>query len=343
MADLQKYFNEFHEIIRLSFDDNAELREKRDIILNKFFNNRADDVPKPESFNQGSYAMSTGVKPIDDDYDIDVGLEFNISKDDYKSLEVKNWVYDVLKDHTKSVEIKNPCVTVTYHKEDEPIYHVDLALYSNDNADGKMYLAKGKEYSNSKNKRWEPADPKGLIKAIQNKFSDKDDRAQFRRIIRYLKRWKDIKFSSDGNAAPLGIGITVAAYKWFNVSKEIEDIFSNKYKFNDLNALINFIEDLISRFNYMYYDEEYVERLQVELPFEPYDELFKNMTNKQMTKFKNKLEELISKLREASDEVDPVVACENLVKVFGDDYPIPEKEETAEKKNCAFTPSNSSA
>lgn len=343
MADLQKYFKEFHDSIRLSFDDNQELREKRDIVLNKFFENRDEDVPKPDTFNQGSYAMSTGVKPIDGDYDIDVGLNFDISKDDYKPVEVKKWVYEVLKDHTQSVKVKSPCVTVTYQKNDEPIYHVDLAIYSSKNSDKKMYLAKGKEYSKSENKKWETADPKGLIKAIKEKFSDKKDRAQFRRVIRYLKRWKDIKFSSDGNAAPLGIGITVAAYKWFYVSKEIEDIFANKYKYEDLNALINFVSLLISKFRLVIHDGEVVKRLQVELPFEPGDELFRNMTNKQMTNFKDELEDLETVLRQASDEVDPVVACEYLVDVFGDDFPVPEKEETAKRKNCAFTPSNSSA
>ena len=65
---------------------------------------------------QGSYAMHTGVESIDKEYDIDVALRFNVNKDDYEPMELKNIIYDILKEHTEyGAKIKNPCVTVTYY------------------------------------------------------------------------------------------------------------------------------------------------------------------------------------------------------------------------------------
>lgn len=92
MANLQSYFNSFHDAIKLDYDDNKELRDKRDELLEILKANMPSDAGSFEIFHQGSYAMYTGVKPLDDgDYDIDVGLLFNISKDDYPNpVTVKN-------------------------------------------------------------------------------------------------------------------------------------------------------------------------------------------------------------------------------------------------------------
>jgi hypothetical protein len=84
-------------------------------------------------------------------------------------------------------------------------------------------------------------------------------------------------------------------------------------------------------------------RLRVYLPVEPYSELFDKMTDNQMTNLKEKLESLLEALDSASGEVDPVKACETLRKVFGDDFPIPEKPDTGEKKSRAISTASASA
>jgi hypothetical protein len=89
MANVQPQFEQFNDIIRLGrFDENQTLREKRDIIRDKL-EKRLPDVfakhgePCPEFFfvDQGSYAMDTGIKPLDGDFDIDQGLYFAIGID----------------------------------------------------------------------------------------------------------------------------------------------------------------------------------------------------------------------------------------------------------------------
>ena len=346
MADVQKYFEDFHEIIKLSdTEENQELREKRDIILNKLKEKKAADVPTYTQFNQGSYAMGTGVKPINGEYDIDVGIRFDISKDDFPDpVTVKKWAYDALNGHTKDVKMKSPCVTVTYQKDGEAEFHVDLAIYAAKNSDGKLYLAKGKLNSNDENKYWEVSDPLGVIDKIKNYSTDIEDRKQFRRIIRYLKRWKDIKFPTGGYAAPCGIGLTVAAYKYLSPNKYY--VFSSdKYKYDDLQALVDFVSSLINHFVTEYDHEEvkYVERLHINLFTEPYNDLFGKMTNKQMGSFKSKLEDLKTALISVKTETDPHEACKTLQSFFGDEFPVPPKDDTGQRKANAILSSSTSA
>lgn len=344
MSGLQKYFTEFHDKIKLN-DENDELREKRDIILNKFYEKKAVDVASYTTFNQGSYAMRTGVKPINGDYDIDVAIKFDIDKDDYNDpIQVKEWVYNALIGHTKYVEVKRPCVTVSYQIDKEPVYHVDLAIYSANNSDGKMYIAKGKINSAEEDRKWEVSDPQKLMELILNKFDDSKDREQFRRIIRYLKRWRDFKFKNGENSKPNGIGLTISAYNFFEVNKNV-DYFANKTTYNDIEALKILVDRIINSFVPEYREEEnkYVYRLHMNLIIEPSNDIFEKMTDNNMEEFKRKLGILNDILKEAGDEVDPHEACEILVKEFGDDFPIPVKADTAEKKPSSLITSSSFA
>lgn len=355
MAMVQRQFEEFHDTIKLGhYDENEVLREKRGRILarleeglKKLFSDMGKKPPSYSTFNQGSYAMNTGVKPLDDDFDIDVGVRFEIAKDEYPDpVEVKTWVFQALKGHTQRVEIRRPCVTVYYQQHGEPIYHVDLAIYSDgsSNPDGKTYLAKGKTNSNEANRYWEEADPQGLMALIASHFQDSDDARQFRRVIRYLKRWRDVKFPSDGNAAPIGIGITVAAYHWFSPQYSVTDPFSNARTYNDLLALQRFVQVMLNHFRLVPSEEGgQVDRLIVRLPVVPYNDLFERMTDKQMADFKVKLEDLLQALNDADEEADPVEACKILRKQFGDDFPVPTRPETGRKVPRAFISSSASA
>lgn len=335
MARLQAYFRQFHETIKLNnLDENRILRKKRDIVLDKlrlrlktFFQDKNEPIPTFDFFNQGSYAMGTGIQPLEGDYDIDVGLKFHISKEDYfDPVQVKQWVYDALYGHTQRVECRKPCVTVFYQRHDEPIYHVDLAIYSEyDYQGGRLYLAKGKLHSQCKERIWEPSEPQKLIERVKNQFGETEDREQFRRVIRYLKRWKDVQFSetASGKAAPIGIGLTVAAYHWFNVSKSV-DVFTGKFAYDDASALKVFVKTLIGRFRNVYSDSgERTQRLCVDLPVAPYCDLFEKMTDNQMTYFHKKLERLLETLQEAEYESE-FEACQQLQKKFGRYFPLPE-------------------
>ncbi|MFY0533049.1 cyclic GMP-AMP synthase DncV-like nucleotidyltransferase [Nannocystis pusilla] len=101
------------------------------------------DGPSFSHFNQGSYELRTGVKPVDGDYDIDVGLRFNTTKQEWTDpVALKQRVVDALSGY--KVELRRPCVTVYYQRRNEPLYHVDLNVYVPAETDGMFHLAVGK-------------------------------------------------------------------------------------------------------------------------------------------------------------------------------------------------------
>lgn len=354
MAEVQTWFTKFHDAIKLGrFAEEADLREKRDVIVKKLrerlpdvFEGQDRSTPSFAEFDQGSYAMGTGVKPLEGDYDIDEGIAFDIRMQDYPDpVEVKQWVRDALEGHTDHpVEIRKSCVRVTYQLKGEPVYHVDLPIYAHDGLNkSNLYLARGLTYSASDKRVWERSDPKGFCDLVDTRFSG-EEAEQFRRCVRYLKRWRDVKFDHNGNAAPVGIGVTLAAYSWFLPVFVLIDITANRRHPNDLAALRQLVERMLNQFMLLYHDGEWAERLSVTMPVAPNDDPFQRMTNTQMTNFKAKLERLHDALRYAEDpDVEPQDACEELQKVFGDDFPTPPKDDTGKRKAPAILTSSASA
>lgn len=324
MANVQTYFNKFHDTIRRSYDDNSILRDKRDLLLRELREGlrryalaSGVKIPRYDPFNQGSYAMDTGIEPLSgEDYDIDVGLTFHISASDYSPVEVKQWVYEALNSGNRTVEYKRPCVRVQYHRKGEEIYHVDFAVYSGYNWDNQTYLAKGFLGSAPENQVWEISEPSGLLEAFQQKFPNEEDRNQFRRVIRFMKRWKDVNFTAGGNARPTGIAITGCAMNWFQV-KTVYNSSNGKWSYDDLTALKNLAQSIIYQFDY------WNTRISVHLPVPPRNDLFEKMSDRQMGNFKSKLEVLVDVLTKVAAVSDTASACDSLQRVFGDDFPTP--------------------
>ena len=326
MANVQTYFNKFHNTIQRSYDEGSILREKRDLLLRdirdelrRHFQDAGSRIPRFDDFNQGSYAMGTGIAPLPgEDYDIDVGLVFHIPKEDHSPVKVKQWVHDALQSGNRTVKYKRPCVRVQYHRAGEESYHVDLAIYSEGNANwgNQTYLAKGFLDSAPKDQVWEISDPKGLKETFQQKFQHQEgDRNQFRRVIRFLKRWKDFKIRADGNGRPTGIAITACAMNWFQIGT-IYNPDTGRSEYNDLKALKNLTQAIIDRFTR-------TGRISVNLPVPPSNDLFEKMSDRQMKTFKSRLEMLRDALTQVEWTVDSLTACQLLKEIFGDDFPTP--------------------
>lgn len=334
---VQSELKKFNDKIRADFVTKKELREKRDILLGKLRNN--DDLPSFKALNQGSYVMCTGIEPEDDsEYDIDVALRFSANKDDYDPIELKEKICEILKNHTDyGAEIKKPCVTVTYKKDGEAKFHVDLVTYlyaDKDDENSQLYIAKGKDKDSQE---WEEADPKGLVDYINDSVEVGEKRHQFRRVVRYLKKWKNRKFSNTGHANPPSIGITLIAADNFNYCEE-----------DDLRSLIDVVNTIINKFSYVktndYGRDMY--RISLSLPyflkFEVVSDIFEKMSDAQMTDFKDKIEKLKKNLVEVRDEADELEQYKKLNKIFGDDFEIPEAKNSA-KKQFDYIPSSSAS
>lgn len=334
MPAVQKQFDDFHTNIKLDEDDEkANLRGKRDTLLKTLRANLADDVPTFEHFHQGSYSMHTGVVPLDGNYDIDVGLVFECRRDKYPDpVELKKKVRDALNSNGRTVNIRRPCVTVNYMRDGDPEYHVDLAVYGQ-RGDGLLDLAKGKEHSEAAHRVWEVSDPKRLTELICTRFTD-TDLAQYRRCIRYSKRWRDMQFYS---GAPLSIALTVAAYRWFQPYQTTNGTYI------DLLAMRDWVLAMLGQFQWVMTDEGFYDRLKVDLPVMPNVDLMGWMTRAQMEFFKATLERLRDALNEAYDETLPEDACKLLVKQFGDEFPVPAKSDTAKAVGAPFVHTGNSA
>lgn len=321
MPAVQNHFEDFHSKIRFDEDDeNATLREKRDILLAALKKKLPDDVPEFESFHQGSYSMHTGVVPLDGNYDIDVGLVFDCKKDKFPDpVALKKKIRDALDTHGRRVNIRRPCVTVNYMRGEEIVYHVDLAVYVKRD-DGFLDIAKGKENSEASKRVWEQSDPKRLTEVICTAFTNTSHLAQYRRCIRYLKRWRQVQFSS---GAPLSIALTLAAQKWFKPHFEMSG------KAGDLQAMLNWVDAILNQFHWTSADGSNHQRLSVTLPVTPYSDLMGWMTEGQMSTVMSKFEVLRDSLQEALDEDLPEDACKVLNNQFGDDFTVPEKAATA--------------
>lgn len=319
---LQTQFNQFHDAIKLgTYDENATLQEKRDLLIANLRDGLAkiDDAPTFTHFNQGSYALGTGIKPKDGDYDIDVGLECNCAPEDYEDpVDLKKIIRDALAHPRRTVVIRRPCVTVTYIKDGKPDYHVDLPVYTKRDGEEHLHLAKGKENSDAALKVWEASDPKKLNDILVDSFDDKDGRAQARRIIRYLKVWRNKHLPS---GKPVSVALTCAVCDWLRPS------FDGTIP-RDLAALLYLVDTMLRNFDQLGW-------LRIKLPCLPECDLNDGMTQLQMDQFKEKLEKLKDALEKASDEAVEIEACKILQRVFGDDFPVPAATEKAYQQKAA--------
>ena len=235
MAHLQKQLEEFHRNIMFDFEQKSDLRDKRDKLLQKITRSLSEQKkPIPILENQGSYIYGVGIKPVSGDYDIDVGLVFNIKSDAYRATDLRNWIYNAVKKHTENVEQKGPCIRVRY----EAGYHVDLVCYASNSS---------KESENfklaHKNGSWIPSNPKKIKEYVQTarkKFNDTQDNSgsdQLQRVVRFLKRWIDLMFPKESDDKPTGLAILLYCIETLQ-----SPAFDSQRRSDDLQALIYIAE-----------------------------------------------------------------------------------------------------
>lgn len=301
---IQERFLHFHDTIRLDYESNAGLREKRDRILRKL-----DGLGRSRyrTFNQGSYAIGTGVRPVDGDYDIDVGLALRLDPTGADPVKVKRWVHEVFDGHTKRVQIRRHCVTVFYAAfKNNPPYHVDFAIYAEDD-DRDLHLAVGKANSRDDHREWRRSEPQALVELLKNHLEG-DDRSQFRRVVRYLKRWKEGNFPKTGKAAPTGIALTLLCREHLQVQPG-----------DDFVATYSVFDGARQGFR-RWISHGFTRRLSAELPVEPGADVLERMSDAQMAAFETKLVQACSTM-EAVASSGPATATRLFQSLFGSDFP----------------------
>lgn len=328
MANVQKYFEQFHQRIRVDYEMSSTLQEKRDIILDRVRRHLAKKgLPGFREMLQGSYKMKTGVIPVANlEFDIDVGLRFFFHEDEYDAHTVRRWVFEAVDGHTEKVEDRGPCIRVTYKDG----YHVDLVIY----ACWEDAFGREQYHLAHKTRGWRPADPVALLNFVREArrpYEGTEDGAtktdQFRRVVRYQRRWIDEEIPIESRSKPTGLAFVLLT------AERLEPTWSWTGRPDDRAAL-----EALAAGAAIHYG-----RLEARKPTPEYEEMFERLTDEEMGALKVRYGVMAKALREADEAVDPVEACRILQKVFGDDFPVPAPEETAKKTNYPAIVSSSSS
>ena len=328
MADVQQQFEKFHQEIRVDYEMSQALRDKRDILVKKIRKHlQREGKTLPEVLLQGSYKMKTGVKPIDGrEYDIDIGLRFSFESSEHEAVTVRGWVYDAVKDHTKRVEDKGSCIRVCY----EEGYHLDLVSYA-------VWTESGRDQYRlaHKSRGWIEADPPALLEHVKDArkpFKGTEDVStstdQFRRSVRYLRRWDDVQVSGEGDDKPSGLAFVLL------MRDKLQPTMSWKGAPCDLRALETVARSCAGNLS----------RISSFKSTPEYEDMFARLSDEDMLALKKRFGILASALSSADADADPVSACETLQDQFGEDFPVPAAEETAKKTSApAIITTSSSA
>jgi len=314
--DFHKQFEEYHKKIKLSSSKKNELIGKegkkgsRDALrdrIKKDFKEKGRKEPK--FYMQGSFSMNTTINPISAEYDLDDGVylqNIDTSKpiDKWETPEtVHKWIIDAVDGHTsKKPTDKNLCVRVHYADERK---HIDLPIYAQ--KDDTYYLA-------VKGKGWVESDPKEIKDWFLDEINKKGE--QFRRIVRYLKGWKDFR-ENENNQVKLygGFQLTViAAYNFVSSDSDEESFFK---------TITNIKSNLWT------YKE------QIRHPKNGSKNIIEHYTESRREKFVEEFEKMYEKAKAAYEENDCVEKSKKWRKIFGDRFPLLKNDDCDEDKNSS--------
>ena len=319
---IQTQFDNFHNTIKLGREDDAyrTVRHRDDSIKAKVkaaF--REEGYPVTRDFIQGSLKTHTGIVPISGDYDIDRALVIDANRAPKNPVTPKKRILKVLERRGfNNARIKKPCVTADYMRQN---IHIDFILYKQSSSN--LYLAVGKRYSAENHRKWEHNDPIGLIEWVNNHRCFRNQNtvatlAQFRRLVRYVKRWRDVQFSSKVARKVFSIGITVM------LKQCVEPDFSPDGSPRDLTALRRTLEAILTA---DYFRNDWFDRTQcrvhVNLPVLPYRDIFHGSSIDTGTQLRNKLTRFRDQLAIAEQSSNEREQCIVLKTLFGDDFKVP--------------------
>lgn len=328
---LQHQYNKFSKKIALTLQsaEYKKAREKDDLVTPKV--TAAFEVAGYEihsTFMQGSLSYNTGVIPLDGDYDIDRAVAITKSSSPDNPVDPKKIIKKVLSDHGFSdPQIKKPCVTADY--KTEPM-HIDYPTYRVGDYLGGYDLAVGKEHSDENNRGWEESDPIGLNEWITSRdnrqggffASDLTDaeKQQFNRLVRYIKRWRDFKYTSkDQRSKIYSIALTIMMNASFAPSVNEDGVA------DDHQALKETLSILLEDGTYFKPLGDGKYDLVVKLPVMPHCDVFKGRGADVAVVLRNRFNKLLDALHEVDDLDSLSAQCDVLRKQFGDDFPSSEE------------------
>ena len=304
MANLHSLFRDLESNINLSPTRKKNIERGRDALREKISDNfQEKNRNKPKYCMQGSYAMRTAITPLENkEFDLDNGVYLQGSSEDQESWPtttlVHTWVENAVDGHTDTPPVdKNTCIRVIY-KDD---YHIDLPIYimGVENIEGEEQQV---AYLAHKTNGWVISDPKAFTDWFIKKVNEHGE--QLRRIVKYMKSWKDNK-----NIDLKGIAITILVCNHFSGKEQRDDIAL-------LDTITNILDEIEDNFHCF-------------KPVTPKDEdLFANISYTKQQDIIKKLNNLKQKLDQAIyQEKNQKKSSEIIQKEFGDRFPLGKDEE----------------
>lgn len=323
---LKKEFGDFYKCIRID-SETQNLIDKRETLekeikdkLPAIMSDHDIDLKKSDihMIDQGSYKYNTTIKSTVVDRDVAVIIPLDTSKNS-DPRKIKKYLKESIDIPVRSVSIKEPCVRATYYENGVEWMHIDLPLYADN--DGTIYLARGKASSDEYS--WELADPDGLNDDLCGKINGHD---QLRRIICYIKKWKNEKYSGSirDHEVPPSIGLTYLAC----------DCFSNQTSADgddDLLALQKTMKAIQDKFLCVKNAQGEIVSADISryLPVQPYTDVFKKMrdsSSSYMITFYKRLSTAVDNLTNAVNVESAHDAAKYVQKVLGTEFTVPAKE-----------------
>ncbi|OGR89811.1 MAG: hypothetical protein A3J74_08260 [Elusimicrobia bacterium RIFCSPHIGHO2_02_FULL_57_9] len=146
--------------------------------------------------------------------------------------------------------------------------------------------------------------------------------------MRYLKRWDDAANPAEADNKPSGLAFTLLSVKLLNPRRSLSGHPDDRAALEAMAANA----------------AQQPGRLIARKPTPEYEDVFAGLSDRDMEKLKARFARLAEMLRKVEEEADPVEACEELRRAFGDDFPVPTKSESSRRtESPAIITSSASA
>jgi len=276
MCNCHRLFTEFNKAISLNARERRKLELSRDAIKRKIASHfKTKGYDAPEFIGQGSFTMGTSIRPLKGYYDLDMGVclhGLGTDSDDWPKTEtIHNLIYNAVAGHTSIKPVRKlACIRVVYKSpymdQGEISYHIDLPVYAIEDSfwNGQRMVIgfRGdKQWSESSDLE---AFAKWFLTRCQTNLRDRD---QLKRIVKYLKAWKENQPTYP--KLPSGMILTVLAAKNFKPDTR-DDV-----------ALIKTVEEFNYLLGWMF---------SIKKPTVPESNLAEFMTDPEIDNFMSRLE-----------------------------------------------------
>ena len=244
---------------------------------------------------QGSFALQTIIKPVDDndEYDADIQVVMN-PRTDWKPKDYIKAVYDVLKEnknYSDKLRLKTRCVTIDYAGD----FHLDVVPRVTIN--GRHYVC------NRLEDKFEPTDGDGY----RNWFNDKNriTGGNLKRVVRLLKYLRDHK----NNYTAKSILLTTLAGMMIRKSDKGTEAVSTVS--DTLLTVLTRMDDYLQRHPRM---------PEIKNPVLPSETFNRHWDQRKYANFRDKLHSHALRARKARSESSSEKAIKAWQELFGDSF-----------------------